>query len=92
MEKKLTNERAIYTANAFFDDLLIMVDPDHQMPLLRPQVEDYRWEVMNLHGNPSTTLQLSGFVCALVVTGLLSDDQARDLMQRLTMGHESGWL
>lgn len=92
MHEYLTDAGAVHSANAFFDQLLLAVDPDEHLSMFQSQVEDYRWEVLNHSRHPATTLQLHGFVCALIVTGALSVDHSFDLTKGLSEGHQAGWL
>lgn len=90
MYEPLKDPAAITAANQFFDDLVALAGPDNQLPLLRPQVEDYRWETLNHSGHPMTRHQLNGFLAGLVVAGALSSEQGHALSQRLN--HATGWL
>ena len=63
-----------------------------QLPLLRPQVEDYRWETLNHSGHPMTRDQLHGFLSGLMVAGTLSPEQIHALSQRLNKGQAAGWM
>lgn len=92
MYEPLKESAAITAANQFFDDLLALADPDNQLPLLRPQVEEYRWETLNHSRHPMTRNQLNGFLGGLVVAGVLSPEQGHALSQRLNQGHSAGWL
>lgn len=83
---------AIAAANKFFDDLIALIDPDDQLPLLRPQVEDYRWETLNHAGMLSTQNQLRGFLGGLVAAGAVSPEQGHALSQRLVKDRDAGWL
>lgn len=88
----LKDPAAITAANQFFDDLVALADPDNQLPLLRPQVEDYRWETLNHSGHPMTRDQLHGFLSGLMVAGTLSPEQIHTLSQRLNKGQAAGWM
>lgn len=92
MYQLLTDPGAVDSANAFFEKLLLTIDPDKHLPMFQSQVEDYRWEILNHSRHPSTTLQLHGFVCALIVIGALSADDSFDLTKCLSEGHQAGWL
>lgn len=92
MYDPLKDPAAITAANQFFDDLVALADPDNRLPLLRPQVEEYRWETLNHSGHPMTRNQLNGFLGGLVVAGVLSPEQGHTLDQRLNRGNAAGWL
>ena len=92
MYEPLKDPAAITAANQFFDDLVALADPEHQLPLLRPQVEDYRWETLNHSGHPMTRDQLHGFLSGLMVAGTLSPEQIHALSQRLNKGQAAGWM
>lgn len=92
MHKPLNGPVAIEAANQYFDDLIALADPDAALPLLRPQVEAFRFEALNHSGLLSTQIQLRGFLWGLVVAGTLSRAQGRDLSQRLDVGRQAGWL
>lgn len=92
MYEPLKDPAAITAANQFFDDLVALADPDNQLPLLRPQIEDYRWETLNHGGHPTTRNQLHGFLGGLMVAGTLSPEQIHALSQRLNQGHAAGWM
>ncbi|MGK8710152.1 hypothetical protein ACRS5L_27555 [Metapseudomonas otitidis] len=92
MYEPLKDSAAITAANQFFDDLVALADPDNGLPLLRPQVEEYRWETLNHSRHPMTRNQLHGFLGGLVVAGALSPEQGHALSQRLNQGHSAGWL
>lgn len=44
MLEPLQGVATIAATNQFFDDLCRLVDAREELPLLRPQVEAYRWE------------------------------------------------
>ena len=92
MYEPLKDSAAITAANQFFDDLVALADPDNQLPLLRPQVEDYRWETLNHSGHPMTRDHLHGFISGLMVAGTLSSEQTLALSQRLHKGKAAGWM
>lgn len=54
-----------------------MADPGADSPLLRPQVEDLRFEALTHAGMFSTQNQLRGFMCDLMVAGTLTPEQVR---------------
>ncbi len=62
MYERLANTDSIIAANRFFDDLIAFADPEKDLADLRPQVEDFRFEVMTNSGMPSTLHQLRGFI------------------------------
>ena len=92
MYEPLKDPATITAANQFFDDLVALADPDNQLPLLRPQIEDYRWETLNHSGHPMTRNLLHGFLAELMVAGALSPEQTHALSQRLHQGQAAGWL
>lgn len=92
MYEPLRAPAAITAANQFFDDLIALADPDNVLPLLRPQVEDYRWETLNHSGHPTTRNQLHGFLGGLMVTGTLSPEHIHALSQRINQGNAAGWM
>ncbi|WP_433770937.1 hypothetical protein [Pseudomonas putida] len=92
MPASVTDSVAIETVNQYFDDLIALADPEAVLPLLRPQVEAFRYEALNHPGLLSTLNRLRGFLWGLVVAGVLSRGQGRDLSQRLDAGRHAGWL
>ncbi|TKJ79340.1 hypothetical protein PspCFBP13509_11530 [Pseudomonas sp. CFBP13509] len=92
MYERLTDPAAIDSANRYFNDLIALADPAEQLPFLRPQVEDFRFEVLNHNGMLSIQNQLRGFLWGLLVAGVLTPEQGRDLSQRLEVGRQTGWL
>jgi hypothetical protein len=83
MYEPLNDPAAIEAVNQFFNDLIAVADFEAQLPLLRPQVEDFRFEVLNHAGMLSTQNQLRGFLSGLTVAGKLTPQQGRDFSQRL---------
>ncbi|MQT62652.1 hypothetical protein GHO42_05975 [Pseudomonas sp. FSL R10-0056] len=77
--------------NQFFDDLCRLVDPREDLPLLRPQVEAYRWEALHHAGMVNIYHQMQGFLCGLMVSEVLDIEQGRHLNQRLENCHDGGW-
>lgn len=92
MYEPLTDPAAKAAANQYFDDLIALADPDAALPLLRPQVEDFRFEALNHAGMLRTQNQLRGFLWGLMVAGALMPEQMSDLSQRLDRGRDAGWL
>jgi len=88
----LTDPVAIASANQFFNDLIALADFDAQLPLLRPQVEDFRFEALTHAGMLSTQNQLRGFMWGLIVAGALTPEQGHEFSQRLDVGRQAGWL
>ena len=82
---------AIAAANQFFDDLCRLVDAREELPLLRPQVEAYRWKALNHAGAVNTYHQMRGFLCGLMVSEILDVEQGRHLHQRLENSYDGGW-
>lgn len=91
MYERLVDPAAVAAANRFFDDLIGLADPEEDLADLRPQVEDFRFEVMTNAGMPSTLNQLRGFIWGLTVARRLSADQCRQLTLRLDKGKDGGW-
>ncbi|PXX54658.1 hypothetical protein SAMN05660489_05695 [Pseudomonas sp. LAMO17WK12:I10] len=92
MYEPLTDPAARVAVNQYFDDLIALADPEGALPLLRPQVEDFRFEALNHAGMLRTQNQLHGFLWGLMVAGALTPEQARDLSLRLDRGRDAGWL
>ena len=92
MYEPLVDPAAISAVNQYFNDLIAIADADEQLPFLRPQVEDFRFEVLNHNGMLSIQNQLRGFLWGLLVAGVLSPEQGRELSQRLEVGRQAGWL
>lgn len=92
MYQPLKVPTAIDAVNQFFNDLVALADGDEQLPHLRPQVEDYRFEALTHAGMRRTQDQLRGFLCGLVVAGTLTPEQGAAFGQRLNAGCQAGWL
>ncbi|MDD1946632.1 hypothetical protein [Pseudomonas carnis] len=64
MLEPLQGVATIAATNQFFDDLCRLVDAREELPLLRPQVEAYRWETLHHAGMVNTYHQIQGFCAA----------------------------
>lgn len=92
MFEPLQDPAAIEAVNQFFNDLVAVADFDEQLPQLRPQVEDFRFEALTHAGMLSTQHQLRGFLWGLMVAGTLTAEQGHDFSLRLDAGRRAGWL
>lgn len=92
MYEPLNDPADIDAVNRFFNDLIALADFEARLPLLRPEVEDIRFEALTHAGMPSTQHQLRGFLSGLVVTGTLTPEQGHKFSQRLNAGRKAGWL
>lgn len=92
MYEPLNDPAAIEAVNQFFNDLIAVADFEARLPLLRPQVEDFREETLIHAGMLRTQNQLRGFLWGLTVAGTLTPEQCRDFSQRLDAGRQAGWL
>ena len=92
MYERLNDPVAIDAVNQFFNDLISVADSGQQLPHLRPQVEDFRFEALTHSGMRRTQDQLRGFLSGLVVAGALTPEQGSALGQRLNAACKAGWL
>jgi hypothetical protein len=92
MYEPLNDPAAIDAVNQFFNDLIAVADFEARLPLLRPQVEDFRFEALTHAGMLSTQNQLRGFLWGVTVAGTLTPEQGHDFSQRLDTGRQAGWL
>lgn len=92
MYEPLNDPADIEKVNQFFNDLIAVADFEARLPLLRPEVEDFRFEAMTHAGMPSKQNQLRGFLSGLVVSGAMTPEQGHEFIRRLDAGLKAGWL
>lgn len=96
MYEPIQDAAARSRAMQFIDDLAGAADgsqeqqPGH-LPLLRPALADYGWELVNHAGHPGTLNQMRGFINGLVVAQRLSPEQGLAFCRRLEEGEKTGW-
>ncbi|MFC3939196.1 hypothetical protein CCU68_29360 [Pseudomonas gingeri NCPPB 3146 = LMG 5327] len=92
MYKRLTHPLALDNAQQFFNDLVILSDPDCLHVRVRQHVEAYRLIALGQHVPPSLFNEIRGFLDGLVACDVLGAEQGRELYQRLARGCESNWM
>lgn len=87
----LTDPTAIQNVNKYLTDLFALVDLQGEFPLLRPQIERFRFDFFRNTETLDTKNQLSGFLQGLMVAGILTVEQGRTMHERLEISFRLGW-